>query len=640
MAENKGLKTSLLKGEQTNLRSLKYSEYRNGSPIIEDKIGNKYNQINSRTTDTERLGKLLLSKQGLKFQANQALLYQYGNELNLKNLGKSKKGKFNFKELGKRIGKQVLNTVINNAKTTLSILAQVPVNGTGTHFIQGLGANGYLREGGREEASTGLGRFIQKVKDFADIGGGVDGASKALKGQTISGRLEDGGILNNSQFESDLSIQNSELGSDVSSALFAKYAAPLGAFANKAIGSLSKPPFVSNALSRFNSLGTPSLATNSLSGKSKNPELGSLLDASLEKVQLTEPTNSKPFDRNNGYLNSDDENAVGTTNSGRSKINVPISTRIATENDALLRKLVNDGTTTRSNRKGLVGEAGWTDPKPDTSDLNVYRPVGSKKNETNYINSNITLRNRYNKGGTNSKPSLYPDAIGLLAEQTQSILGRSEVEDIIPFEFQIITPDDDERFIYFRAFLDNLADNYTGDWSGERYVGRAEQFYTYQGFDRTVDFSFKIAAFSREELIPMYQKINGLVSTTAPTYNSEGSYMKGTLTAVTIGNYLNNVKGFITSVNLNWNTSYQWETNNQSGDTKNPLVPHVLDCSIAFTPIHNFNVNAEKITSKLRKYVGGRNATVSGETGDFGVSPDTGRDFSTNADTVINPTNG
>ena len=80
MAENKGLKTSLLRGEQTNLRSLKYSEYRNGSPIIEDKIGNKYNQINSRTTDTERLGKLLLSKQGLKFQANQALLYQYGNE--------------------------------------------------------------------------------------------------------------------------------------------------------------------------------------------------------------------------------------------------------------------------------------------------------------------------------------------------------------------------------------------------------------------------------------------------------------------------------------------------------------------------------------------------------------------------------
>lgn len=639
MAENKGLKTSLLKGEQTNLRSLKYSEYRNGSPIIEDKIGNKYNQINSRITDTERLGKLLLSKQGLKFQANQALLYQYGNELNLKNLGKSKKGKFNFKELGKRIGKQVLNTALNNAKTTLSILAQAPVNGTGTHFIQGLGANGYLREGGREEASTGLGRFIQKVKDFADIGGGVDGASKALKGQTISGRLEDGGILNNSQFESDLSIQNSEFGSDVSLELFAKYAAPLGAFALKAIYSLSKPPFVSKALARFNLPGTPSLATNSLLLKNNIPFLGSLLDASLEKVQLTEPTNSKPFDRNNGYLNSDDENAVGTTNSGRSKINVPISTRIATENDALLRKLVNDGTTTRSNRKGLIGEAGWTDPKPDTSDLNVYRPVGTKKNETNYINSNITLRNRYNKGGKNSKPSLYPDAIGLLAEQTQSILGKSEVEDIIPFEFQIITPDNDERFIYFRAFLDSLADNYTGDWGGERYVGRAEQFYTYQGFDRTIDFSFKIAAFSREELIPMYQKINGLVSTTAPTYNTEGAFMKGTLTAVTIGNYLNNVKGFITSVNLSWNTSYQWETNNQSVGKKNPLVPHVLDCSIAFTPIHNFNVNAEKITSSLRKYIGGRNASVEVGTGDFGKSPDTGRDFSTNATNVIDPSN-
>jgi hypothetical protein len=159
-------------------------------------------------------------------------------------------------------------------------------------------------------------------------------------------------------------------------------------------------------------------------------------------------------------------------------------------------------------------------------------------------------------------------------------------KDIIPFEIVTITPED-QTFLYFRAFLDDFSDNYSGEWNSNKFIGRGEDFYTYQGFKRDVSFSFKIAAFTSSELFPIYRKLNYLAATTAPTYNSEGSFMRGTLTEITIGDYLHRQEGFISKVGISWNKSYSWEID--LFGQKLPKVPTVLDVSINFTPIHRFN---------------------------------------------------
>ena len=64
--------------------------------------------------------------------------------------------------------------------------------------------------------------------------------------------------------------------------------------------------------------------------------------------------------------------------------------------------------------------------------------------------------------------------------------------------------------MHFRAFLDTINDNYTSEWNSTKYVGRGENFYTYQGFDRKVSFGFTVAAQSKVELMPMYRKLNFL----------------------------------------------------------------------------------------------------------------------------------
>jgi hypothetical protein len=202
--------------------------------------------------------------------------------------------------------------------------------------------------------------------------------------------------------------------------------------------------------------------------------------------------------------------------------------------------------------------------------------------------------------------SRYIDQVNVegIARSTSAVTDTAP-EDIIPFSFNVFTPSNSiGDNLYFRAFLNSLNDSYNGDWSGTRYIGRAEEFYTYQGFKRDINFDFIIAAFSRDELIPLYQKLNALIGSTTPTYDNDGAFMQGTLASITIGDYINNQTGYISNIQVAWNRSYQWEIDYEDLDF--PKVPHVLDISVNFTPIHDFNVKYDIDTKVGQNYIGGK----------------------------------
>ena len=176
-----------------------------------------------------------------------------------------------------------------------------------------------------------------------------------------------------------------------------------------------------------------------------------------------------------------------------------------------------------------------------------------------------------------------------LLEPTSDV---DEVKDHIKFKFSIINPDEGDNInLYFRAFLSSFTDNYQGSWNSTKYLGRAEDFYTYHGFNRTISIGFKAAAFSRQELKPVYNKLVMLASTTAPSYSSDNGFMRGTLVTSTVGDYLVDQPGFISSVDYSWQTDYPWEIG-LGGNEENDIqqLPHVLDVTLAFTPIHRFSV--------------------------------------------------
>ena len=184
------------------------------------------------------------------------------------------------------------------------------------------------------------------------------------------------------------------------------------------------------------------------------------------------------------------------------------------------------------------------------------------------------------------KNSTYSDKRNMLPPTTSP----ETVDDHIKFQFSIINPDEGENInLYFRALLSSFTDDYQGSWNNTQYLGRADNFYTYQGFSRTISISFKAAAFSRNELKPLYQKLVYLASTTAPSYQGDEGFMRGTLVNTTIGDYIVNQPGFISAVNYSWQTEYPWEVKllgTKEDDVQQ--LPHILDCTLAFTPIHRF----------------------------------------------------
>lgn len=183
------------------------------------------------------------------------------------------------------------------------------------------------------------------------------------------------------------------------------------------------------------------------------------------------------------------------------------------------------------------------------------------------------------------------DFINSLDIQTEPLVDKEK--QIIPFEIAVYDPGNIEvqEYLYFRAYLENLSDSFNGTWNSNRYIGRAEELFNYNGFSRDISFGFKMAAHSKDDMYPLYDKLNRLVGSTSPSYSDDQSFMRGIFIKLTIGDYLKRVPGFFTNIGVTWNTAYPWEIGIDENGLKNntPRVPHILDVSLSFKPVHEFN---------------------------------------------------
>jgi hypothetical protein len=101
-----------------------------------------------------------------------------------------------------------------------------------------------------------------------------------------------------------------------------------------------------------------------------------------------------------------------------------------------------------------------------------------------------------------------------------------------------------------------------------------------------------VAAQSKEELIPMYKKLNFLASSLTPYYTSKG-YMAGNLVQLTVGGYLYETVGIINSLTYDIPEESPWEIGiNDDGTEKDPSVKelsHIIRVTnFSFTPIQDF----------------------------------------------------
>lgn len=173
-------------------------------------------------------------------------------------------------------------------------------------------------------------------------------------------------------------------------------------------------------------------------------------------------------------------------------------------------------------------------------------------------------------------------------------LTSNKYRDMIRFRVEAVDSAEPTKsdVMLFRAFLDTFQDNFAANHNSIKYNGRGEEFFTYNSFSRDLSIGFKIAAQTRWEMMPLYRKLNYLVSNTAPEYHKASGRIRTPFIRLTVGNYLNRTPGILNSVNISWQQDYPWEISIDSpeeGNDKHMLVlPHALDVTMAFTPVHNF----------------------------------------------------
>ena len=168
--------------------------------------------------------------------------------------------------------------------------------------------------------------------------------------------------------------------------------------------------------------------------------------------------------------------------------------------------------------------------------------------------------------------------------------------DFIRFYLAVLdndSTDGTKEFIHLRAYLSSISDNFSAGFNDFNYVGRAETFKTYNSFSRSFSFTLKVAALSKDELNAISSKVNYIASLTAPNY-SQGGFMRPNIVYLTLGNYLNDVPGFIESVNITIADETPWEiarrvdeTGEVVKDTSTQQMPMYMDLAINFFPIHN-----------------------------------------------------
>ena len=186
--------------------------------------------------------------------------------------------------------------------------------------------------------------------------------------------------------------------------------------------------------------------------------------------------------------------------------------------------------------------------------------------------------------------------------QSQVVTDSTLRNDLVKFRIGVIDNDNPKKktYIHFRAFIDSFSDQYSSDWKSQRYMGRGENFYKYDGFDREISLSWTVAAQSKQELIPMYQKLNYLASVCAPDYSQAG-YMRGNLISLTVGGWCYEQVGIMKGLTLDVPEDSPWEIGisdgiqmgenfqNLSSDASVKELPMIIKVTgFTFTPIHDF----------------------------------------------------
>lgn len=178
------------------------------------------------------------------------------------------------------------------------------------------------------------------------------------------------------------------------------------------------------------------------------------------------------------------------------------------------------------------------------------------------------------------------------------VLGAGLTQDFIKFYFTgpklhngIQATDSkaaEDDIIVFRAIINTLTDSFSPNWTNVSLIGRADPNYQYTGYSRDLQLDFTVFATSRDELKPIWRKLNAMAGYTAPEYDAETIGLKGPWMRITIGDMFVQQPAILSSLSYTLQDSdTTWEINIEQDPTL-MQVPHKISVSCGFNLITDY----------------------------------------------------
>ena len=228
-------------------------------------------------------------------------------------------------------------------------------------------------------------------------------------------------------------------------------------------------------------------------------------------------------------------------------------------NDATFRSKVKTVINTNNLTVRLTGARGTDEPGVAINDrfrgMKINEDIGDVKG-FHKVELNPKLGNiKGNVLDSNQdKVNMTPYGASVDGEEI-NINGSIKTKDFIKFRFRDVVND---KYIIFRAILEGISDSISPEFGEEKFIGRPDKVYIYQGTERNVSFNFKIYPKTKQELPVLMEKLNYLVGLCYPSH-TEGNRMVTPLMQLTIGDMFKDATGLLGGLTVTVEDATTWE---------------------------------------------------------------------------------
>ena len=137
------------------------------------------------------------------------------------------------------------------------------------------------------------------------------------------------------------------------------------------------------------------------------------------------------------------------------------------------------------------------------------------------------------------------------------------------------------KWLIFPAHLGSITDTVTPEYTKDRYIGRPDQVHIYTGASRNVTFDFKVAAFTKQEIPIIQEKMNYLMGLGYPTYKTQGIPVSPYV-YLTLGDLFNNTPGYFENIAVTIDEGATWEIDDGF------QIPQVFSVSLTFVYVGKY----------------------------------------------------